>query len=298
MKKRKKVCFYVVPYEIIWNIMLFLDLKSIYNSLCVNKLFHHVQNYKNFWKSVYNLRNKQLYHPDQVWGYLYLRKNLLIEECKEIYFDSFFMFVDFPLTSANTDWSSTTIITENHTTQKTIVCYLNTERTNTILKIINFIKNDLEYFVNNFIGEYKSKIYLLVNYNTNNLEIHNVLKNNYLLKNKVVFIKKCRYKSYLKKNGDNVNFAKMLHEKILEKSLSFHKKCCTRNKKIGIKAIKEILLEQCTHVRKLIYNSRIISHKDFNGKLTKDDLYISFVSVLYFTMYLRQNQKKKKNEEN
>ena len=236
----------------------------------------------------------------QLWKEDYLEKSFREKNFEK--FSDYFMFVDPSMTSTDGSWSGTTIVAEKN--KEIIICYLNTDKTDSPNTIQNYIIDDLEYFVKNFAG-IKNKFYitLFVEHNTINhgKDIFFKLKDNYLLKDRVIFAKKIKYDKkedkyerfgVTKKGGDEEIFADLLHTKLYNEKICFHKDWCTRNS-IGRK-IKDVLIKQCTHVRNIVKKGEkskpyIVSTKDFNDKKTKNDLYMSLVSALYNIQELKYN---------
>ena len=249
---------------------------------------------------------------NQLWKKDYLEQNLLgVSRNPEEYFDEYHMFVDPSMTSKDGSWSGTTIIGED-SKGNTQICYLNTNKTESSTLIVNYIISDIKHFVKNFIEKYTPKkrkwyIILYVEHNTYNhgYEIFLQLQKDFYLSDRVIFIKNIEYKKedkeygrfgVTKKSGDEERFANLLGYKMLKFEMFSHPKCCTRNS-MGIDEIKRILVEQCTHVKKMAIETKtgvktvIVSTRNFNNKSSKNDLYMSLVSAIY-------NTQKTKNSEN
>jgi len=230
----------------------------------------------------------------QVWNEGYLKRHII--RYKEEYFKEYFMFVDPSMTSDDGSFSGTTILGEN-SAQEDYICYLNTELTPSNTNIVRFIIKDLLYFVENFtFPNEEFTIFLLVEHNTVNhgREIYQNIIQNYTLRNKVVFIKAIKNEKRFgvrKKEGDEERFAQTLNDKMESRRILIHKNCITRNR-MGIKNMISMLIDQCSHVRKMPSKTssskiKVCSKLNLNNKATNNDLYISLVSALHWTFYLK-----------
>jgi hypothetical protein len=246
---------------------------------------------------------KELYNvlpsnPGLIWEKDFLQQNLFntfYDTTK--HFSEFFMFVDPSMTSSDGSWSGTTILAEN-SRGESVVCYLNTDMTDTLTLIQNFVVRDLEQFVDKFPGfkEGYSVIYLFMEFNTvsHGVEVFNKIQDSYRLSECVSVVKGIKYNKekkefgrfgVAKKKGDEERFASLLNRKMVGMDIRFHKHCFTRNT-IGIEEMKDLLLKQCSQVRN-IPNIRggvkVVSNLSLSGKPVKNDLYMSLVSALYNT---------------
>ncbi len=231
----------------------------------------------------------------QVWNEKYLERRIV--RYREEYFREYFMFVDPSMTSDDGSFSGSTIVGENKG-EEDVICYLNTEITSSNTNIIRFIIKDLLYFVNNFTFPTKDfVIFLLVEHNTVNhgREIYNKIISNSILRNKVVFIKGIKNAQRFgvaKRGGHEERFVQILNDKMEEGQIFIHRNCLTRNK-IGIKEMINLLIDQCSHVRKIPTRSssmqsvKICSKLDLNNKPVNNDLYISMASSLFWTWFLK-----------
>jgi hypothetical protein len=269
-------------------------------------------------KEMYNVVSRS---TGQIWKRDELNRVFIEKDFSGKKFRDYYVFVDPSMTSEEGSWSGITIIGINNQ-DEIVICYLNTDKTDTITAIQNFVINNLVYFVDNFKKHSTDQFYitLFVEHNTINhgYELFLKMARNHKLRNRIIFIKNIKYDEKTKehkrfgvkkKKGDEETFAQLLHYYIVFEKICFHNDWVTRNS-IGKDGMKDILITQITHVKNVvpdISNSNktvwrpqpppiIISTTDLNGKSTRNDLYTSFASSIYNTSELENPEKRQKGK--
>ena len=205
----------------------------------------------------------------------------------------YYMFVDPSMTSEDGSHSACTIITKEK--NNILICSLNSVITSSNTDIVNFIIEEAKHFFNMFTGN-QGYMYLFVESNTVNHshEVKKKLKKNPMLNKKVKYVrgikydrKKKQYKRYgvTKKAGDEERFCNILGKAMSKERIFIHPKCITRNMFQSMNEMIEMLVMQCSRVKKISKNNkiRVVSKFGVGNEQVNNDLYISLVSAIHYT---------------